>query len=76
MPVHSWRALLGGMGLIPLAWVGIVLMNKMHSGKPLLPALIVWAIVVAADLAFVLLSVTRSRRHRVERRPEPTVGRK
>ena len=75
MPVHSLRALLGGVALVPLAWVGIVLVEKLHGRVVLLPVMIVWALVVAADVALVWFSVGRSRRHRVERQPEPMAGR-
>lgn len=76
MPVHSLRALVAGALLIPLIWVGIVLVGKLHGGAAVVPAIVVWAIVVAADVVITVWSVRRSRRHRVEREPEPTAGRK
>ena len=76
MPIHSLRALLTAAAVVPLIWIGIVLIEKLHGRGALVPALVIWAVVLTADLGVAVWSLTRSRRHRIERRPEPTVGRK
>ncbi|HEY4009573.1 MAG TPA: hypothetical protein VGM11_05440 [Acidobacteriaceae bacterium] len=76
MPVHSLRALVAAVMLVPLLWLGIVLVGKLHGSAALVPAMVAWAIVVLADLALTVWSLRRSRQHRVERRPEPTAGRR
>ena len=73
MPGHSVRALLCGVLLVPLAWIGIVLFEKLHGSGALMPAIVVWGFVVLADLTVTLLSVGRSRQHRINRTPEPGV---
>ncbi|HEV2576470.1 MAG TPA: hypothetical protein VGU25_04595 [Acidobacteriaceae bacterium] len=74
MPSHSVKALVCGVLLIPLAWIGIVLVGKLHGGAALVPAVVVWALVLLADLWFGVVSVVRARRHRIERTPEPKLG--
>lgn len=76
MPSHSLRALLCGVLLVPLAWIGIVLVEKLHGNGALVPVMLVWGVVAATDLAFAVLSIGRSRRHRLEQRPEPKFGRR
>jgi len=76
MPSHSMRALLCGVLLVPLAWIGIVLFEKLHGSGALVPVIAVWGLVVLADLTVTLLSVGWSRQHRINRTPEPRLGRR
>jgi hypothetical protein len=76
MPSHSVKGFICGVLLIPLAWIGIVLVGKLHGGVAFVPAIVVWALVVLADLWFCVMSVARARRHRIERTPEPKFGRR
>lgn len=76
MPTHSVKGFICGVLLIPLAWIGFVLAGKLHGGTALVPAIVVWALLVIADLAVCVLSVARARRHRIERTPEPKLGRR
>jgi uncharacterized membrane protein len=76
MPGHSVRALLCGIVLVPLAWIGIVLVGKLHGKGMLVPVLAVCGVVVLADVAVALISISRSRRHRIERTAEPKLGRR
>jgi hypothetical protein len=76
MPGHSVRALLCGVLLVPLAWIGIVLAEKLHARGLLIPVMAIWVVVVLADIALAVLSISRSRRHRIEQTPEPKFGRR
>ncbi|HEX5282575.1 MAG TPA: hypothetical protein VFW30_00515 [Bryocella sp.] len=76
MPSHSVKGLICGVLLIPLAWIGIVLIDKLHASGALVPVIVVWALVVLADLWFCVMSVARARRDRIERTPEPKLGRR
>lgn len=71
---HSLRALLGVGLLVILAWLGIALFAKMHTGGAPLALVIVWAVGVLGLLGFVLWSVRQARQARLERRPERTRG--
>jgi hypothetical protein len=42
------KALLCGVLLVPLAWIGIVLVEKFHRRGLLVPVMMVWALVVIA----------------------------
>lgn len=74
MPSHSVKGFICGVLLIPLAWIGFVLVGKLHGGAALVLAVVIWAIVLLADLTICVLSVARARRHRIERTPEPKLG--
>lgn len=76
MPSHSVKGFICGVLLIPLAWIGIVLVDKLHGRGALVPAIVVWALVLLADLWLGVVSVARARRHRIERTPEPKLGRR
>lgn len=76
MPGHSVRALLCAVLLVPLAWIGIVLFEKLHGRGVLIPVIAVWGLVLLADLTIALLSVRRSRQHRIDRTAEPKFGRR
>ena len=67
MPGRTFRVLLAGVLLVPLAWVGIVLFEKFHGRLILVPILVIWGLIAGADLAYAILSVSRSQRARVER---------
>lgn len=74
MPRHSIRALICGVLLVPLAWIGIVLLAKLHGSGALIPLMVIWALVIAADAALAIWSAARARRCRVEQTPESTSG--
>ena len=74
MPGHSVKGFICGVLLIPLAWIGIVLVDKLHGRGALVPAIVIWALVLLADLWFCVVNVVRARRHRIERTPEPNLG--
>jgi hypothetical protein len=76
MPSHSVKGFVCGVLLIPLAWIGIVLVGKLHAKGALVPVIVVWALVVLGDLWLCVMSVARARRHRIERTPEPKLGRR
>lgn len=76
MPGHSVRALVCGVLLVPLAWIGIVLMDKFRGSSALLPIIVIWGLVLLADLAIAIVSLGRARQHRLQRTPEPKFGRR
>jgi uncharacterized protein (DUF58 family) len=72
MERHSLRALLGIGLLVILAWLGIALFAKIHTGGAPVALVVVWVLGVMAALAIVLWSVREARQARLERRPERT----
>lgn len=70
MECHSLRALASIALLIPLAWVGIALVGKVHAGGGLTTLIAVWAIVMAAVIGAAVWSLVQARQARLERRPE------
>jgi uncharacterized protein (DUF58 family) len=74
MERHSLRALLGVGLLVILAWLGIALFAKIHTGRAPAALVVVWVLGVVAALAIVLWSVRQARQARLERRPESTRG--
>lgn len=74
MERHSLRALLGVGLLVILAWLGIVLFAKIHTGGAPMGLAIVWLLGVLAALALVLWSVRQARQARLHRKPEKTHG--
>ncbi len=70
MERHSLRALLGIGLLVILAWLGIVLFAKIHTGGAPAGLAILWVVVVLLALGFVLWSVRQGRQARLERKPE------
>jgi len=75
MSGHTFRVLLAGVLLVPLAWIGIVIVAKLHGRGMLVPVLVIWGLIAAADLGFAVLSVKRARRLHVQHTPEPTTQR-
>jgi len=71
---HSLRALLGIGLLVILAWLGIALFAKMHSGGAPTGLVVAWAVGVVVALVMVLWSVRQARQARIERKPERTRG--
>jgi hypothetical protein len=62
MPGNVFRALLSGVLLIILAWVGMGILHKLHGSGALLPAMCAWGLVFVGLLIFAIYSATRSRR--------------
>lgn len=72
MERHSLRALLGVGLLVILAWLGIVLFAKIHTGGAPVALAIVWVVAVLVALALVLWSVRQARQARLHHQPEKT----
>jgi hypothetical protein len=74
MPGHSVKALLFGVLLVPLAWIGIVLVEKFHARGLLVPVMAVWSLVVIADMGLAVMSALRSRQPESSGRPSLSLG--
>lgn len=57
-------ALITGLLLVPLAWIGIALGVKVYEGRPELPAMLIWGVVFAVDVAIAFYSVLHLRHAR------------